>query len=359
MKRSLALFLFVTTGTALHSQEAEAGFELRSTISAMGAFSNVPETPPRKGEPYVAGFRAVLYPNFKFSSRWSFSGAVQVNSRPYFFEEFNTQGNGVRADILQAHLSYNRFWKKNSLVVRLGQLSSAFGSYLLRYDDSVNPLVGMPQAYGYYYKAVTNRGLMGAQVDLTLDKLDLRAQFVNSSPMNRRSIFDSDQYGTWTGGVGYTIRQGFRVGASAYRGPYLHRQHRFFFPGEVAPNTLSASAYGVDVQFGHGPWMINGEWQRFLSPYKAIPDFIQKTGYIEVRRVLHPRWYVASRIGYLRANAYPGDDSYEFVAAYRPNRFQLLKVDYLALRNSRTADVSNTFAVQLVTSLEPISLAIH
>lgn len=135
------IFLLVTVSGILPAQEAEAGFELRSTISAMGAFSNVPETAPRKGEPYVAGVRGMFYPTFKINSHWAFVGAVQVNSRPYFFEEFNTQGNGIRADILQAHLSYSRLWNNKSMVVRIGQLSSAFGSFLLRYDDAVNPVV--------------------------------------------------------------------------------------------------------------------------------------------------------------------------------------------------------------------------
>jgi hypothetical protein len=139
--------------------------------------------------------------------------------------DFTSSGHGVNTDILQAHLSYSRFWKTRSVVVRLGQLPSAFGSFLLRYDDSVNPLIDLPMAYGYYYKPVSNQGLTGAQVDATLGKLDARAQFVNSSPANPRSIFDRDQYGNWAGGAGYTIRQGFRVGISAYRGPYLDRNY--------------------------------------------------------------------------------------------------------------------------------------
>ena len=49
------------------------------------------------------------------------------------------------------------------MVVRLGQLSSAFGSFLLRYDDADNPLIGMPQAYGYYYKPVSTLGLTGVE----------------------------------------------------------------------------------------------------------------------------------------------------------------------------------------------------
>jgi hypothetical protein len=357
MKCCVLLLLAATGILPLSAQEAEAGFELRSTLSGIGAFSNVLEAPPRNGSPFVAGVRAVFYPTWKINSRWAVTGAIQTYSRPYFLEQFSTQGYGVRADILQAHLSYTRFWNKNAVVIRAGQLSSAFGSFLLRYDDAANPLIGLPQAYGYYYKGVTTLGLVGAQIDLTLNKLDIRTQFTNSSPANRRGIFDSDQYGSWTAGGGYTIRQGLRIGGSFNRGPYLHRRHRFYFPGEAAPKSLPAVAYAADLQFGHGAWTVNAEWQRFFMPYRAIPDFVQHIGYAEVRRVLHPRWYVAVRPGYLRATAFPGDNTVEFTVGFRPNRYQLVKTGYTAFRNSRNAGGSDTFAVQLVTSLDPISLA--
>src|SRR5258708_36758566 len=118
----------------------------------------------------------------------------------------------MRADVLQAQLRYSRFWQKRSLVVRLGQMSSAFGSFLLRYDDAANPLIGLPQAYGYYYKGVTSLGLAGAQVDVVGDRFDARAQYTNSSPANRRSVFDSDPSGNWTAGGGLTLRPGLRHG---------------------------------------------------------------------------------------------------------------------------------------------------
>ena len=130
----------------------------------------------RDGSPLVGGFRAVLYPVWKLNEHWTISGAVQVHSRPYFYEEFSALGNGVRTDILQANLSYSRFWKDRSVVVRVGQMSSAFGSFLLRYDDAVNPLIDKPMSYGYYYQGVSNLGFTGAQADVTLGKLDARAQ---------------------------------------------------------------------------------------------------------------------------------------------------------------------------------------
>jgi hypothetical protein len=261
----------------------------------------------------------MLYPTWKLNGHWEVAGAIQTHSRPYFFEEFSTQGYGVKTDILQAHLSYSNFWKNGSIVARLGQMTSAFGSFLLRYDDAVNPLIDMPMSYGYYYKPVSSNGLTGAQVDVTQGKLDMRAQFTNSSPANRRSLYDHDQYGGWAGGAGYTIRQGFRVGVSAYRGPYLHRRYPYYFPGEAKPRDLPASGYGIDVQWGRGPWNVYGELQKFQFAYRLIPTFNEHTGYIEARRVMHPRMYLATRVGYIRASAFPGHQAYEAVAGFRPN----------------------------------------
>jgi len=352
------LLLIVTAlpGLAL-AQEASVGFDLRGSLSTSAIYSQELQEAPRNGQPVTGGFQGILYPTIKLGSHWSANGAIQVRSRPNFTEDFYTQGYGIRGDVLQANLSYSRFWDRGSVVARAGMLSSAFGSFLLRYDPGVNPLPGMPLSYGYYGKGVTNLGLMGAQVDATAGRFDFRTQFVNSSPSNRRSIFDHDQYGNWAGGVGFTIKQGFRVGASAFRGPYLHRQFAHYFPGEAKPKDLPATAYGIDAQWGSGPWNLYGEWQHFEMQYKLIPTFTEHTGYVEARRVLSPRWFAATRIGYIRTSAYAGYESYELGAGFRPNRLQILKFGYQIqhgpyMRGTR----DNVAVVQLVTNFHAVSI---
>ncbi len=353
-----AILIVVCFSSCLWAQEAASGFDLAATVGEAGFYTRQLEAPPRSTGPAAGGFRALLYPTWKLDEHWAITGAVQVHSRPYFFEEFTTQGYGVKTDLLQANLSYSRFWSNNSIVIRVGQLSSAFGSFLLRYDDAVNPLIDMPLAYGYYYRGVSSLGLAGAEVDATRGKLDLRAQFVNSSPANRRSIFDRDQYGNWAGGLGYTIRQGFRAGISAYHGPYLDRKYAFYFPGEARPRDLPASAVGFDVQWGRGPWNVYGEWQRFQMVYTKIPPFHQHAGYAEARWVLHPRWYLAVRAGYIRANAFAGRDVYEIAAGFRPNRLQLVKIGYEKQTGTNAGRApANVLSAQLVTSLHLFSVA--
>jgi hypothetical protein len=348
--------LFFGLAAILLGQEAESGFELRSTVSLQSMYSRALTDSPRGGAPITGGFQALLYPTWKLDSHWAISGAIEVHSRPYFPEEFTTQGYGVKTEILNANISYSRFWGRGSVVLRAGQLTSAFGSYLLRYDPATNPLTGVPAGYGYYTGGVAIGGLPGAQVDATVGPVDLRAQFSNSSPANPRSVFDKDQYANWAGGLGYTIRQGFRVGVSAYRGPYLDRQFQYYFPGEAPPRELPATGYGLDVQWGRGPWNVYGELAHFQMTYKLIPTYNLQTGYAEVRRVLNPRWYAAARAGYSHPLRFPNSESYEMAVGFRPAPNQLLKFGYTLEPNSG-AVTERRAVIQFVTNFRAFAFA--
>lgn len=356
--RHVPLSLLMLGSAAAWAQEAKSGFDLRATLNTAAIYTHALTPSPRYGSPLIGTGRGILYPTLKLNSRWSFSGAVQIHTRPYFPEEYSTQGHGLKGNLLTANVTYSQYWNNGSIVVRAGQLMSAFGSFLLRYDPMDNPLVGAPPAYGYYYYPVSNLGMPGAQVDATFKKLDARVQFTNSSPSNPRSAFRHGQFGAWTGGVGVTIRQGFRIGVSAYRGPYLHRGRRFNFPGEADPHELPASGYGIDVQWARGPWNVYGELQRFQFAYRVIPTFSQHTGFGEVRRVLSPRWYVAARAAYQRMNLAPGRETYELAAGFRPNTHQLIKFDYM-IQNGPTirGSLGNVAAISIVTTFHPISIS--
>jgi hypothetical protein len=350
MKLVAALLLACVSALA---QEASSGVDLRTTITGQGVYSRQLTEAPRSGDALLGGARILLYPTWKLNSHWTFTASLQAYTHPYFETQFQTPGYGVKADVLQASLNYSRFWNRGSLNVRVGQLSSTFGAFLLRYDDAVNPLPGIPLAYGYY-APVSPLGLAGAEVDATAGRFDGRAQFVNSSPANPRGLTQSDQYGNWAAGGGFKIRQGFRIGASAYRGPYLDRNSQFYFPGEAEPSKLPATAVGIDVQFAQGPWNAYGEWQHFHMDYHAIPVFTEHTGYAELRRVLNPRWFLATRLEYVRYGEFPGYQRYEVGAGYRPNRLQLAKLSYGVEQGKAMTGV---LTIQLVTSLDLFSAA--
>ncbi|MBI3208949.1 MAG: hypothetical protein HYZ37_08615 [Candidatus Solibacter usitatus] len=334
----------------------EARFEVPVTITGQLAYSGLSEGYPRSGSPFSPGFRAVLYPVMKLGRGWFVAGSLQGSTRPFFGEQLNTQGYGAGVDVLNAYLGYAHYRGRNFIQIKVGQLMSAFGSFPLRYDDTANALTGVPLSYGYYYKPVTLKGQPGAQVDVSLGRADFRAQFTASSPANRRGFLEKDQYGAWTGGAGYTILQGFRVGVSAHRGPYLHRQHRYFFPGEWAPKRLPSTGLGLDVQFARGHWNMSGELQRTQNAYHVIPTFSTTAGYGEVKYALHPRWYVAVRGEHLVMNIGIENQAYETAAAFRPNRRQLIKTGYQVSRGTYVrGNTNNVLSIQLITRLDDVT----
>jgi len=353
----LVLLAVLVAGAAV-SQEADRGLDLRVLIGTSVFASPELTEAPRDGAPVAAGFRSVFYPTWKINKHWTVTGVLQVRSRPYVSEDFGTQGYGAKLDVIQASLGYSQFWTNSSILVRLGQLPAAFGSFPMRYSDMDNPVIDKPQAYGYYYAPVTTLGLTGAQVDATWHAWDARVQLANSSPSNPRSVWERDQYANWTVGAGYTIVQGFRVGLSAYRGPYLDRQSPFYFPNEWAPKRLPATAYGTDVSWARGHTSINGEWQRFIFAYHAIPTFVEDTGYGEIKQVIHPRWFIAGRAGYMR-NTFGATQAYEGAIGMRPSANQLIKAGYQLQRDSSSGHLDHIVALQYVAVIHPLVVAGH
>ena len=122
-----AILLVCCVETCLWAQEATSGFELRATVSTEASYTHQLDAVDEG--PLTGGFRAMLYPTWKLDDHWAVSAAIQTHSTPYFFEELSAKRYGVKADVLQAKLSYSRFWNGGSLVVRFGELPTAFGSF--------------------------------------------------------------------------------------------------------------------------------------------------------------------------------------------------------------------------------------
>jgi hypothetical protein len=349
--RSFAILACLAAAQLIPAQEATSGVDLRGTWTAQAVGSNQLTEQPRSGSAMILGSRAVAYPTIKFNENWFLTGALQLVTRPYFYDDLSTTGYGAKGSVLQATVNYSRVSSRGSLLARAGEMSSAFGSFLLRYDDADNALIDFPAGYGYYYAPVSFLGVAGAQVDAARGKWDGRLQFANSSPANPRSIFAHDQYGNWAGGGGYTIRQGLRVGVSGYRGPYLDRGYAFFFPGEAKPSSLPAHAVGMDANWAHGHTSSYMELQRFTMPYKAIPNFHVSVAYGEVKQVLSPRWSLAGRYSYACDSAQGASNTYEGAVGFRADRWQLLKVGYEEKHYRSAAEsFDHTVGIQFITT---------
>lgn len=407
--RCLAFLLLAALRLPVSGQEASAGFSMPVTLTGGALYTHRLQAGDPAASPLAAAFHAVLYPSLKLGPHWFVYSSIHLRSTPFSYYDAYESEHELKAQVVQAFLGYTRTFHKSTVLIKAGQLTSAFGSFPLHYDDADNPLLDQPFSYVSYLNLrpdqlpcsgddiiygnayatsvmyhcggssaaregltpVTLYGLPGIELDVSTHKFDGRFQLTNSSPANPQNLLSGSQHAQWTAGAGYTVVQGFRVGFSAFRGPFLDRAVAPLLPAGKNVRDFPASGAGVDVQWARGRWSTSGEWQWFRFNYPGFrispaPSF----AYAEVKTVLNPRTYLAVRAGWQRNNQLEdlteltdetfasNRQSYEFAVGFRPNRWQLLKVGYEWLR---IADVSgtrdNVFGIQLVTSLQPLSKA--
>jgi len=111
-------------------------------------------------------------------------------------------------------------------------------------------------------------------------------------------------------------------------------------------------ALGADVSWARGHTSAQAEVQKFIFPYTAIPTFAELAAYAEVKQVVSPRWYLATRLGLTSAKLPGQTRALECAAGFRPNRWQLLKIDYeIEHYDSGSPHNEHTLAIQFVTTL--------
>ncbi|MCC7043449.1 MAG: hypothetical protein IT183_06285 [Acidobacteria bacterium] len=105
----------------------------------------------------------------------------------------------------------------------------------------------------------------------------------------------------WSGRTTLRLPRGLMVGFSAARGQWIEDEVLELTPrGKDSASRQSTVA--ADVEMGHGPWLVRGEWlrTRFELPLVATaPDGVALSawsGFVETRYRPHPRWQMAGRI---------------------------------------------------------------
>ena len=392
------------------SQEAESGITLPVTITGEALYTHRLQSAEANASPATGAFHAVLYPGFKLGPHWFVYSSIHISSTPFYYTDAYENDHQVETQVVQAFLGYTHNYGTTSVVVKAGKLASAFGAFPLHYDDADNPLLDQPLPYAAYLQLradqlpcgvadllgqqytssvsyacggssssgeglmpVTLYGLPGVEVDLSTHKIDARFQLTNSSPVNPQSLLSGSQHAQWTTGAGYSLVQGFRVGFSAFRGPFLDHSVVAFLPAGHGVRDFPATGAGMDAQWARGRWSTTGECQWFRFRY---PNFLRSPassfGYAEVKAVVNPRTYLAVRAGYQRNSRVedshewssesfaPNLQAYEFALGFRPNRWQLLKVGYEWLQGEEISGTrDNVFGIQLVTSIQALSKAIR
>jgi hypothetical protein len=392
---------------SLPAQEADYGISVPVTLSGGALYSGRLQLSDPNASPAAAAFRVMINPTIRLGKHWFGYAAVQVRSTPYFYYDAFDSERAIYLSALQAFAGYAFSVGATSVMFKAGRLSSAFGSFPLRYDDAQNPLLDQPlsyiqrtslrgdqlicgtadlrrQLYGYVdagcggvkgsdstLTPVTLYGLPGIQAEVSGRRVDARLQITNGSPANPRDWQTPGRYLQWTAGAGYTIRQGFRIGVSGFSGPYLDHALTPLLPPGSTIRSFPAKAIGLDGQWARGRWSVNAEWQRFQfgSPNFVAPPRITSS-YAEAKSVLTPRIYLAGRAGRFSTGSVldrngisasgfgPALTSLELGGGLWLNRRQLLKVSYGWLKiEGQSGSQMNVLGVQFVTTLNAFNRA--
>ena len=409
LKPVLATVLFTALAVRAQSQDSNFGISVPVTVSGGAMYTGRLQLAEPGNSPFTAGFQAMLYPTLRLGRHWFAYSAMQFRLSPYLYYDAYDSEHEWYVQPIQAFVGYQIRSEKTSVVIKAGRLSSAFGAFPLHYDDADNALLDQPlsyiqtlalrndqlpcgvadllwQHYGYVWNGcggpaggawgltpVTLYGLPGVEADISSHRVDGRIQVSSGSPSDPLSVSHAPQYAQWVAGGGYTIRQGFRVGISGFRGPYLAPDVAAFLPAGTGVRDFPASGLGIDVQWARGHWSTSGEWQRFQYD---LPGFIQSPSiistYFEAKRILTPRLYLSGRAGWYRpggatdasgasTNQFAGTiGSYEMGGGWWLNRHQLLKASYEWLRIENLAGTkTNVLGVQFVTTFHAIDQGFH
>jgi hypothetical protein len=408
----LAAVVSLASATA-SAQEAEYGISVPITLSGDVAYSHGLQSEDAGRTSITPGFRAVLAPTIRLGPHWFLYSNLEVRSSSYSTYRTGADQPEVQFHAMQAFVGYATRIRKASLLLKAGQLTSAFGSFPLQYDDAKTAFLDPPpgyvtnlplrpdqlpcgvndllwQKYGadvdfycggahsdaYGMFPVTLYGLPSIQAEISWARLDGRLQITNSSPANPQGFTSHSQSPQWTAGGGYTVPGGLHVGLSAFRGPYLDRTLDSLLPSGRTIRDFPAVGLGIDAQWARGRWSVDGEWQHFRF---ELPGFVrspsERIAYVQLKTILSPRTFVAARAtmlefgrvldisGVTANHAAAPQQVYEFAFGYRPNRHQLIKAGYEWMNRKESSFNAgpdargSAFQVQLVTTLDAFSRA--
>jgi len=282
------------------AQDAEAGIAVPITLTGGALYSHRMQGDNPAAGPVDGAFHLSVSPTLRLSEHWFAYASIQLRSTPFYYYDAFEADHDVDIDAIQAFLGYTTTYKSATILVKAGQLATAFGSFPLHYDDADNPLLDQPLSYATYVNVspdqlcsapaqsssgwstgyscggsygltpVTLYGLPGVEVDVSDHKVDGRFQVTNSSPANPHELLSGNQYAQWTAGGGYTIIQGFRIGGSVFRGPYLDRGVISWLSAGQTARDFPATGAGLDAQWARGRWSTSGEWQWFRFDYPGF-----------------------------------------------------------------------------------------
>lgn len=263
--------------------------------------------------------------------------------------------------------------------LQLGRVPPVFGSFARRAYATSNPLIGQPLAYQYltslrpdavpgsaegfrrtrgagwrpFYAfgsseqatglPLSNGSLWdtGATLRLGDEPLSLALALTRGS-LSRPRVADDNDALQLAGRIAWRPAFALRLGLSAARGRYVDDLLYEQAPSLQLPPDGSQTALGVDLEWAGGAWLVRAEaltssWE-VPAPFEAGLDVRASTVFVEARRSLGARFYVAGRFERLAFSRVTGTSgSFDWDApvtrveaglGWKPLRHALFKLAY-------------------------------
>lgn len=156
---------------------------------------------------------------------------------------------------------------------------------------------GLPLASGLRWDT-------GVEVSWRRAPVQLAFALTRAAP-SRALAFDDRSAGPgWSARVASVTPAGPVIGVSAASGPWLEPALAMTAGGASARS--AQRLFGLDAEYGRGPWLARGEWIRTIftlplaGPATDSSSLGAWSGYVEGRYRLAPRWQLAARAETLR-----------------------------------------------------------
>jgi hypothetical protein len=141
-------------------------------------------------------------------------------------------------------------------------------------------------------------------------RVDVSAALTQGSPA-LPVVKDTNDHLMWSGRAAALVGGGVTIGVSGARGQWLENSVLDLTPGgRETPSSQTLIA--TDIEIGHGPWLVRGEWLRsvFEIPIVTAPDPNARlhvwSGFAEARYRPVPRWQVGLRVDRIAFGDAPG-----------------------------------------------------
>jgi hypothetical protein len=268
--------------------------------------------------------------------RVSFTGMWRPSEQFAFVTEFRSED--LDAVIPYALYARVRPWKHHAFDLQVGRIPPVFGAFARRSYGTDNPLIGYPLAYQYLtsirpdaipataddllfmrargWRAVYPIGALapgpgvplmsayrwdtGVEAHGTVRMFEFSGAVTVGTLSNPR-VTDDNRGRQYSGRISATPLVGLVFGLSAAHGAFLVRSLQDQY-GSGASGSFPQDAIGVDGEYSRGYWIVRGEaiWNHWHLPVIAAPAITNpltaRSGYLESRYRLSPRFFVAARV---------------------------------------------------------------